>query len=93
MNFDDDFLEWWTDERLDDLDWKQTCKILYKQLYVLNEDLKYIYKLIPMKYKKLINNPNESPFFSIDQLEKPPTPEDYAAAKERMADLLEKIRK
>lgn len=67
-------------------------------IYCLSLEIKKIilyqerlHSLIPLKYKKVFPKEGENPFFSKEEIQ--PNAEDYAAAKERVRLIKEKIAK
>lgn len=82
---DPDFEDWLADEELDGNSFAENIKSLYRMISRLNADLKYMYDLVPIKYKIAFPKGGSSPFFT---LEKPLDPKEYEEAKKRMASLL-----
>lgn len=86
MYKDDGYLESSYEEFQEGSPLEEIVRKLFIQVHEMETYIKYLHDLIPMKYKKIHPKDGENPFFSKSDFKY--TPEEGAAAKLRMEELL-----
>ena len=66
-------------------------KFCLRRIYELEQSVKHLYDLVPIKYKKFNPKSGENSFFSLKEIN--PSKEDYESDKKRMSELLRKIKR